>query len=42
MEEEKIKKINVAYLLGYIFIPILICAICFAISAVYFPNGKMH
>ncbi len=41
MEEEKIKKINVAYLLGYIFIPILICAICFAISAVYFPKGNM-
>jgi len=38
--EEKIKKINIVYLLGSIFAPILICLVCFAISAKFFPiNG---
>lgn len=40
MEENKIKKINIFYLLGYIFIPILICAICMIISYFYFPKGN--
>lgn len=38
--EEKIKKINVAYLLGYIFFPILICSICFLMSYLFFPKGN--
>ncbi len=37
--EEKIKKINIVYLLGSIFAPILICLVCFAISAKFFPKG---
>lgn len=41
MENEKIKKINVLYLLAYIFVPILVCALCFGISALYFPKGDM-
>ncbi len=39
MEQEKIKKINILYLLGYIFVPIIICAICFIIGMLYFPKG---
>lgn len=38
--EEKIKKINVAYLMGYIFFPMLICAICFLMSYLFFPKGN--
>ena len=38
--EEKIKKINILYLLGYIFGPMAICAICFLISYLYFPKGN--
>jgi len=38
--EEKIKKINVAYLMGYIFFPILISAICFLMSYLFFPKGN--
>lgn len=38
--EEKIKKINILYLLGYIFIPVIICAICFGLSAAFFPKGN--
>ncbi len=41
MKSEKIKKINVPYLLGYIFIPILICALCFLLSYLFFPKGNM-
>lgn len=41
MENEKLKKINIGYLLGYIFIPIIVCAICFTISALFFPKGNM-
>lgn len=41
MEEKKIKKINVLYMLGYIFVPIIICAICFTLSALFFPKGTM-
>ena len=37
--KEKIKKINISYLLGYIFGPMAICAICFLISNLYFPKG---
>lgn len=39
--EEKIKKINIIYLLGYIFIPIIICAACFGIGIAFFPKGTM-
>ncbi len=41
MEEVKVKKINVVYLLSYIFVPILVCAICFWLSAEFFPKGNM-
>ena len=40
MEETKIKKINLLYLLGYIFGPIILCAICFTLSAFFFPKGN--
>lgn len=33
MENKKIKKINVLYLLGYIFVPIIVIAICIVISS---------
>lgn len=38
--EEKIKKINILYLLGAIFLPIIICLVCFGISAKFFPKGN--
>ena len=38
---EKIRKINVLYLLGYIFGPIIISAICFWLSYAFFPKGTM-
>lgn len=38
--EEKIKKINILYLLGYVFIPIIICTISFLISMAFFPKGN--
>ena len=38
--EEKIKKINVVYLLVYILAPAIICAIGFLISYLYFPKGN--
>lgn len=41
MENKKVKKINIIYLLSYIFAPILICAICFIISMNHFPQGNM-
>ncbi len=41
MENQKIKKINILYLLSYIFIPIVLCAICFTLSILYFPKGTM-
>ncbi len=41
MENKKVKKINVVYLLSYIFVPMLICAICFIISANHFQKGNM-
>lgn len=37
--QQKIQKINWIYLLGYIFVPAIICAICFALSAAFFPKG---
>lgn len=37
--EEKIKKINVPYMLGYILIPIAVCAICYFIGYKLFPDG---
>lgn len=39
MENKKIKKVNLLYLLGYIFLPMVICAICFYISYLFFPKG---
>lgn len=41
MEEKKVKKINVGYLLAYIFVPIIVCAVCFITSAAFFPKGNM-
>ena len=41
MEEKKLKKMNVVYLLSYIFAPMLICAVCFWLSAQFFPQGTM-
>lgn len=41
MENQKIKKINLLYLLGYIFAPIILCAICFTIGTLFFPQGIM-
>lgn len=41
MENQKIKKINFGYLLGYIFVPIILCAICFTIGIIFFPKGTM-
>ena len=41
MEEKKLKKINVVYLLLYIFAPMVICAICFWIKGMFFPKGNM-
>lgn len=41
MENKKIKKINILYLLAYIFAPVIICAICFSLSAFYFKKGDM-
>jgi len=41
MEQDKIKKVNVGYLLGYIFIPIIVCTICFILSYLFFKKGNM-
>lgn len=41
MENQKIKKINLLYLLGYIFVPMIVMVICFAISYKFFPKGTM-
>ena len=41
MENKKVKKRNVVYLLSYIFAPMLICAICFWLSSEFFPKGNM-
>lgn len=41
MENKKIKKINLLYLLGYIFVPMILMAICFVISYNFFPKGTM-
>lgn len=41
MENKKIKKINILYLLGYIFVPILVCALCYTIGILFFPKGTM-
>lgn len=41
MENQKVKKINLVYLLSYIFVPMIICAICFWLSATFFPKGNM-
>lgn len=40
MEYEKIKKANILYVLAVIFAPMLICAICFWLSAQFFPKGN--
>lgn len=41
MEANQVKKINVVYLLGYIFIPIVITALCYLLSFLFFPKGTM-
>lgn len=41
MENKKVTKINLIYLLSYIFAPMLISALCFEISYKYFPKGNM-
>lgn len=41
MEDKVIKKVNILYLLGYIFVPIIICALCYVIGVLYFPKGTM-
>ena len=41
MENKKVKKINFVYLFVYIVLPILVCALCFLLSALYFPKGNM-
>lgn len=41
MENEKIQKVNIVYLLSYIFAPILLCAICYTIGILFFPKGNM-
>ena len=40
-EDKKVVKINILYMLGYIFVPILICALCFFLSYKFFPKGAM-
>ncbi len=39
--EEKVQKINWLYLVGYVLGPAVICAICYALSAAFFPKGNM-
>ena len=39
MENKKIKKINFVYLLGYIFGPVILCAICFTLGMFICPDG---
>ena len=39
--EEKVEKINWLYLVGYVLGPAVICAICYALSAAFFPKGNM-
>lgn len=39
MEQKRIRKINWAYLFGYIFGPAILSGICFLISARFFPKG---
>ncbi len=41
MENTEIKKVNLLYLLGYIFGPIILCAICYIIGINFFPEGTM-
>ena len=39
--EEKVQKINWLYLVGYVLGPAVICTICYALSAAFFPKGNM-
>lgn len=41
MNQEKIKKFNVPYLLAYIFVPIAITAVCYLIGYLFFRDGGM-
>lgn len=41
MENKKIKKINLLYLLGYIFVPMIVIAICYIISYNFFKEGTV-
>lgn len=40
-ETGKVKKINVGYLLAYIFVPIAVIVLCGLISFIFFPKGAM-
>jgi len=39
MENKNVKKINLVYLLSYIFVPIIICAISFTLGSIFCPDG---
>lgn len=39
MEQTQIKKVNVLYLILYIFLPIVFTAVCFLLSILFFPKG---
>ncbi|MCI8309323.1 MAG: hypothetical protein HFJ45_03775 [Clostridia bacterium] len=41
MKNEKVKKINLIYLLSYIFVPIIIIALGIWLSSEFFPKGNM-
>ncbi len=41
MNQEKIKKINVPYLLAYIFVPIAVTAVCYLFGYLFFYDGGM-
>ncbi len=41
MNQETIKKINVPYLLSYIFVPIAITAVCYLLGYLFFYDGGM-
>lgn len=41
MNQESVKKINVWYLLSYIFVPIVVTAICYLFGYLFFRDGGM-
>jgi len=40
-DSQKIKKMNLLYLLGYLFVPAAVCALCYWLSYMFFPKGNM-